>query len=164
MSVLSDNYKKIIQEIEEKITNPEELEFVKEKMSELSMIFMEIIDKLSNMTEEKIKQIEARQEEIDKKMDKVQKSVNEIETDIYDEDEAFEFEIVCPYCNYEFIAKLDEKENTKKEIKCPECNNIIELDWNDEEDEDGCTGHCSECSGCSDEDNDEDEQDNEDDM
>ena len=34
MSVLSDNYKKIIAEVEERITNPEDLEFVKEKMSE----------------------------------------------------------------------------------------------------------------------------------
>ena len=43
--------------------------------------------------------------------------------------EDFEFEIVCPYCNYEFIADIDEHED---EILCPECNNPIELDWSED--------------------------------
>ena len=34
MSVLSDNYKRIMSEIENKISNPEECEFVKEKVNE----------------------------------------------------------------------------------------------------------------------------------
>lgn len=154
MSVLSDNYKRIISEIEEKISNPEEIEFVKEKISELSMLFMDIIDSLTEKADQKIKQIEKKQRQIEEKMEQVENAVNEIESDIYvDEDGNFDFEIVCPYCNNEFIAEI----NGKNEILCPECNNIIELDWNDE-DEEGCTGHCGECYGCS------DEFDNEDDM
>ena len=66
----------------------------------------------------------------------------------------------CPYCNNEFIAEI----NGKDEIKCPECNNMIELDWDDEE-EHGCSGHCSSCHGCSDDfEEDDDEENNEDDM
>ena len=159
MSVLSDNYKRIISEIEGKISNPEELEFVKEKVSELSMLFMDIIDSLAERADEKIKQIEEKQKQIEDKMSQVENVVNEIESDIYvEEDGNFDFEIVCPYCNYEFVTEID----GKNEVTCPECNNIIELDWNDEEESEGCSGHCSSCHGCSDDF--EDEEDNEDDM
>ena len=158
MSVLSDNYKRIISEIEEKITNPEDLEFVKEKVSELSVLFMDIIDNLTEKADEKMKQIEEKQKKIEAKMEEVENTINEIESDIYvEEDGNFDFEIVCPYCSHEFVAEI----NGKSEIQCPECDNIIELDWNDEEDAD-CTGHCSSCHGCSDDF--EDEEDNEDDM
>ena len=68
MSVLSDNYKRIISEIEEKISNPEEIEFVKEKISELSMLFMDIIDSLTEKADQKIKQIEKKQRQIEEKM------------------------------------------------------------------------------------------------
>lgn len=155
MSVLSENYKRIISEIEAKITNEEELEFVKEKVSELSMLFMDIIDNLTEKADEKIKQIEEKQKQIETKMKEVESTVNEIESDIYvEEDGNFEFEIVCPYCNNEFVAEI----NGKTEIACPECNNMIELDWNDEEDE-GCSGHCGSCHECQEEfeENDEDD-------
>lgn len=164
MSVLSDNYKKIISEIETQITNPEELEFVKQKISELSMMFMDIIDNLANTADEKIKQIEDKQKEIETKMSKVENTVNEIESDIYTGEEEFDFEIVCPYCNYEFEAEI----NGKNEIVCPECNNVIELDWNEEDE--GCSGHCSSCHGCEEDDfeeekeEDNNQEENEDDM
>lgn len=87
MSVLSDNYKRIVSEIEEKISNPEELEFVKEKVSELSMLFMDIIDSLSEKADEKIKQIEEKQKQIESKMSEVESAVNEIESDIYTEED-----------------------------------------------------------------------------
>lgn len=161
MSVLSDNYKRIISEIEGKISNPEELKFVKEKISELSMTFMDAIESLNKNADEKIKQIEEKQKQIEDKMLQVENAVNEIESDIYEEDdENFDFEIVCPYCNHEFVTEI----NDKNEVICPECNNIIELDWNDEESE-GCSGHCSSCHGCDEDfDKNDDEKDNEDDM
>lgn len=159
MSVLNNNYKKILSEIEEKITNQEDLEFIKKKISELSMSFIETIDAFTDVTDKKIKQIEDKQKQIESKMLQVENSVNEIESDIYTEED-FDFEIVCPYCNYEFVAEI----NGKNEIACPECNNIIELDWNDEEED--CTGHCCGCHGCEEdfEEYDAKEQDNEDDM
>ena len=51
MSDLNNKYKNIINEIEEKIKNPEELEFVKGKFTELSVFFIDIIDKLTSMFE-----------------------------------------------------------------------------------------------------------------
>ncbi len=90
----------------------------------------------------------------------MQQVIDNIEKDIYSED-GFDFEIVCPYCDYEFIIDLDEN---KTEIECPECQNIIELDWTGDIDEEnqnqdkqhGCNGSCHGCSGC-DEDDDEDD-------
>ena len=168
MSVLNDNYKRIISEIEEKVSNPEELEFVKQKMAELSMMFMNVIETITETTEEKIREIEEKQNVIETKMNKVEKAVSEIESDIYsDEESSFEFEIVCPYCNNEFITEFNNDEDMKKEIECPECHNIIELDWNGEEDEEECTGHCCSCHGCDEdeyEEYDEEDSQDEDDM
>ena len=158
MSVLNDNYKKIISEIEEKVSNPEELEFVKKKVAELSMMFIETIDTLTQSTEQRIKEIEEKQNQIESKINKVESAVSEIENDIYSDEEAnFEFEIVCPYCNNEFVTEVNDEEEMKKEVKCPECNNVIELDWNDEDE--GCTGDCHGCHGCSEEDFEDDEDD-----
>ena len=53
------------------------------------------------------------QEEINNKVSNVQSLVNEIESDIYEEDEGYEFEIVCPYCNYEFTADIEEDEKER---------------------------------------------------
>ena len=152
MSVMSDNYKRIMTEIEEKISNPEELEFIKEKFVELSTMFVEIIDNLTEKTDAKITELEQRQQFIENKISEVQGEVNDIEDDIYiedDEDSEYEFEIVCPYCNIEFVAEID----GKNEVECPECHNMIELDWNDDEDTstditNGCVGSCGSCLGC----------------
>ena len=40
--------------------------------------------------------------------------------------------INCPYCNSRFLIEYD---NTQKEIKCPDCKNIIELDWDEFDDD-----------------------------
>ena len=47
MSELSDKYRQIMDEIDAKITDEKELEFVKSKLSEVSIIFIDIIDRLS---------------------------------------------------------------------------------------------------------------------
>ena len=86
----------------------------------------------------------ANQTELQEKINKVESSVNEIEKDIYMEDEEeFEFQITCPYCNHDFVTELT---NSTQEIECPECKNMIELDWNDEDSP--CeNGNCSGCQG-----------------
>ncbi len=144
MSDIKGKYKKILEDLENNIKNPEDLLYTKEKFMELTLIFMDIIDRLTLLTDIRIKEIEERQEEINNKISDVQSMVNEIEGDIYEEDEDYEFEIVCPYCNYEFTTDIEDGE--KDEIKCPNCNNIIELDWNTEE-EFSCGGGCQHCLG-----------------
>ena len=140
MSDLNSKYKQIINDIEEKITDKKDQEFVKEKITELSVLYIDIIDRLTMLTNERLNGIEESQREIDNRLNKVQDIVENIESDIYSDDD-YEFEVVCPYCNYEFVADIDTE--SKEELECPECHNIIELDWNEEE---GCSHGCSHCS------------------
>ena len=99
-----------------------------------------------------IKKIQENQIEMNNKIEKMQEIINHIENDIYSE-EGFDFEIVCPYCENEFVVDMDEN---MTEVKCPECENIIELDWSGDMEDGGCQGHCHGCHGCEDTDEDDD--------
>lgn len=145
MTQLSDEYREIIKDIEFNIKDEKQLEYIKNQIFKITDLFMEKMEKILNISETKIKLMEEKQNEIDKKMESLSNIVNGIERDIYMEEQEEEIQIICPYCNHEFTEEFDE---TRDEIQCPECNNIIELDWNDEDD--GCSGHCSGCHGCSD--------------
>lgn len=54
-------------------------------------------------------------------------------------------------------------DDNKTEIKCPKCDNIIELNWSgnleDDIDQGGCQGHCLGCHGCDDVEQDADDDD-----
>lgn len=119
-----------MKQIDEKFSNEEERIFIKEKFSDITMMYLDIIDKLTTIAEMRLDEIEKKQQEIEHKMSNVTDTVEEIENDIYDEG-AFDFEIVCPYCNHEFVTDIDLEDKT--EIECSECHNIIELDWGSEE-------------------------------
>ncbi len=121
-------------------------------MSELNLN-----EQIENLLKE-IKELKENQKIMNEKMDKMQQVVDHIKTDIYD-DEGFDLEIVCPYCEHEFVIDANEDQNA---IECPECKNIIELDWSGElydNEDDGCSGHCCGCSGCGDSNEDENEED-----
>lgn len=160
MSKFSEKYVKILNEIDEHISDEEEKKYVLKKVSELSCFYMDIIDRITGLNSKRMDDLEKYQDELEERLDKVSNTVNLIKKDIY-EDEDYDFEIVCPYCNHEFVADVEEE--LKEEIECPECHNIIELDWDG--DDDGCSGYCSSCGHhdkCNDEE--ENEDDNEDDM
>ncbi|MBR1802558.1 MAG: hypothetical protein IJ777_01070 [Clostridia bacterium] len=143
MSDLNNRYQAILKELEQNIQNEEELQFVKDKFNDLSMMFMDVIDRLTALTDMRIKSIEKTQQEMEHRMEKVQRAVDDIQSDIYEDEENYEFEITCPYCNHQFTTDIDAEFNT--EVECPECHNTIELDWNDEE-EIGCGSNCSHCA------------------
>ena len=86
------------------------------------------------------------------------KSLKNIEKDIYldddTENEDYDVEIKCPYCNATFNAEMNDL--TAAEIVCPECNNTIELDWGDECDDSDCAGGCCSHDCHHDEDEDDD--------
>ena len=160
MPDLGEKYQNIMTDIKNTIKNPEEAKFIEEKMAELSMMYINMIDKIVTSSDDKINELEDRLEQMEVKMEKLNDNIHEITSDIYEEDE-FDFEIVCPYCNHQFVVDIND-ENNLKEVKCPECKNLIELDWNEEE---HCSGHCESCSACSEELEDfEDEQDENEDM
>ena len=105
----------------------------------------DIIDRMSEIVEDKVFNIEKGQKNIESRLTKIQNVIDSIESDIYEEN--IETEIVCPYCNSEFLAVIvDDEEN---EIECPDCHNIIELDMNADSSSDNhktCAGGCQ-CSG-----------------
>ena len=143
-----NEFAKILSELEREIKDPKDLEIAKSKLFEVGMLFMDF----ATRTLESNTQFDM----LSKRIDKMQKSLKRIEEDIYIDDEEtddigdqmhdndintdedFEFEIKCPYCNYEFIIGQDE--DLKDEIECPKCHKEIELDWDDY-----CDGECEHC-------------------
>jgi len=152
MGTIKNEYKSFLDDIEKNIKNKEDLDYVKKRFASFIDIMLEQIDYIMEYKKEEIEKLEKTQQQIEEKMSKMQAVLDNIEKDIYSE-EGFDFEIVCPYCNYEFIIDLDEN---KTEVECPECKNTIELDWTgDVEDQaDECSGNCHGCHGCDDEDDD----------
>lgn len=151
MGSIKNEYKSFLDDIEKNIKNKEDLEYIKKRLSSFVDVILEKVDDIANYRKEEIEQLEERQNEIEEKMSKMQGIIDNIEKDIYAE-EGFDFEIVCPYCNYEFIIDVDEN---KTEIQCPECQNIIELDWSGDIEgngEEGCSGNCSGCHDCDEDD------------
>lgn len=142
MSKLANEYKKFMKDLEQNIENKEDYDHIKSEISKLFMVFFNELDEMKGMYEKKIDAILERQSNFDEKITRIENSLNNIQKDIY-LDESSDFEILCPYCNNEFVIELDE---IKDEVQCPECKNTIELDWNDIDDE-GCDGECSHCQG-----------------
>lgn len=160
MSNLKNEYKSFLDDIEKNIKNPEDLRYIKERFAKFMDAVIEKIDAILDSKNEQLEHLLKMQNSLETRMDKMQSILDNIEKDIYS-DEGFDFEIICPYCNTQFVVDIDEN---KTEVECPECKNMIELDWTGDadDDENSCSGHCSGCSGCDDEQ--EDEEDNEDDM
>lgn len=144
MSELQTKFQTIIKKIEKRIKDEQELNFIKEQIADISILFLDQLDKLIDVNENKINQVVEREKKLENKVKEIEGVVRNMEKEFYVDDN-YDFEIVCPYCNYEFVA--DFSQSIKEEIECPECHNIIELDWNNEEDE--CLGNCSCCEdGC----------------
>lgn len=157
MSDLSTRFQDIMKDIEKNISNEKDLEFINKKITEISMLYMEVLSGMNEVIQNKIENIEKVQNSIETKVNKIQTSIAGIENDIYDD--GYDFEIICPYCNKEFTADIE----SKSDIRCPECQNVIELDWNGEES--GCSGSCSSCSSnCGAEMEDFDDEDDDEDM
>ena len=153
MGVLKNEYKSFLDDIEKNVKNKEDLEYVKGRFATFLDIVLDQMDYIMDYKQDEIEKLESTQNKLTSQIHQMQQVIDNIEKDIY-LDDGFDFEIVCPYCNYEFIIDVDEN-NT--EVKCPECKNIIELDWSgdvDEEEQNGCSGNCQGCQGCQDEDDD----------
>jgi len=154
MTTLKEEYKKFLEDIEKNIKNKEDLEYIKERFTNFMDVVMDQMENIIDYEEEKMSQLEEKQKQIEDKMKKMEDIIDHIEKDIYSED-GFDFEIICPYCNYEFIIDMDEN---KTEVQCPECQNIIELDWSGNVDDENteCNGGCSHCHGCDEDQEDDD--------
>ena len=153
MGKLKNEYKSFLDDIEKNIKNKDDLTYIKKRFSDFVDVILEEVENSAEYKNERIEKIEKAQKEIEKSVEKIQSKIDSIEKDIYPEDN-YDFEITCPYCNYEFFVDIDEN---KTEIECPECKNTIELDWSgDIEDEpkenktknSNFQGECPGCHGC----------------
>ena len=121
---LKNEMMSFIKTLETTIKDEKELQCVKEKTAHLFEVFADELEKVFRYKEDEIKQIEIRQKQADDRLEEMDVIIKTIAKDLYEEYE--DFEIVCPYCNFEFDSEVDE---TISDIICPECENIIELDW-----------------------------------
>ena len=159
MADIKNEYKKYLDDLEKNIKNKEDLDYLKNRSSVFVKSVLEYVDYILKYKENKIQEIEKIQAELEKKMNGLEKNIEEIKQDVYDEDieneeivdEEFDTEIICPYCESEILVDLSQEIS---EIQCPECNNIIELDWtgdiDNEEEQKENLGHCGGgcCSNC----------------
>lgn len=160
MSKLQEDINLVIAKIEERITNQEDLLFIKEQIANISMLYMDELDKIMDISERRVNQVVENQRVLEKKQQELEAALINMEKELFVGEEDYDFEIVCPYCNHEFVSDIG---SDIKEVECPECHNTIELDWNNESDSE-CGGHCSSCTGCGHEEQEDEENDNEDDM
>ena len=155
MANLKKKLNDILKDIEDNIKNKEDLEYVKSQIYNISILFLDEIDKIAELNLGRLNVMIDREKELSKKIASMEKVIEEIEKEMYISPD-YDFAITCPYCNEEFVE--DFTDGMKSEVRCPECDNIIELDWHD--DEDGCDKHdCNgDCEDCDDEEvNDEDD-------
>lgn len=163
MANLKKRFKEILEDLEKNIKNKEDLEYIKSQMYNISLLFLDEIDKIAELNLDRINVMLEREKELAGKITRMEKIISNIEKEVFVSPED-DFEIICPYCNTEFVEDLTS--GIEHEVKCPECGNTIELDWH--EDEECSAHHCGkECSECDcdeeDEDSEYDEED-EDDM
>lgn len=131
--MLEDFKKEMMQfitDMENKIKDEETLVYMIKRTEKLFDTIMDTMNTIIEYKKEEINNLETRQDKQQKRMDEIDERLKFMYDDIYEGGE--DFEIVCPYCNFKFDAFIDENE---KEITCPECGNIIELDWNENDDE-----------------------------
>ena len=94
MAEFSEKYSKIIKDIEKSISDEKEREIVLKKVSELSFMYMDVIDRISNVNSERMDDIEKHQDKLDEKIGKVKDTVDLIKKDIYEKFGVKEYWIV----------------------------------------------------------------------
>ena len=138
MSDLSKKYQEILEGLEKNVQDKNELNLLKSQLSELVVYFTDMISKTNDM-EENIGKVDRNIRRLSRRLDIIEEDIYvDPEEDTLEQlgsdqmhDNDFEFEITCPYCNYEFIT--DNSFKNEKAIKCPKCLKTIELDWGNDE-------------------------------
>lgn len=158
MKNLKQEYNSFVKDLKKNVKDPKDLQYTLTRFSDFFDVMLDQIELITVHNEKKFQEVEEKQKQLEEKTSRIQSVIDNIERDIYEED-GFDFEIICPYCNSEFVIDVDEE---RTEVKCPECQNIIELDWTGNLEEDnkfGCLGtDCSHCAGkCDEEENNDDD-------
>ena len=105
MSDLQKSVSKIISEVEKNLKNKEDIEYVKKQIYNIYNIFIEEFEKLEEKTNDRMESLLIRYKTIEDRMSEIEDAVDKIESDIYiKENEDYEFDITCPYCESEFAV------------------------------------------------------------
>lgn len=146
MANLKKRFQEILDDLEKNIKNKEDLDYIKSQLYNVSLLFLDEIDKLAELNLDRINVMLDREKELGHKISKMEKIISNIEKEVFVNQDC-DFEIICPYCNTEFVIDLGDEE--EHEVRCPECRNTIELDWHDDHDccDHDCGGacHCEDC-------------------
>lgn len=119
--MLKNKFKEVIKNLEKNIDSQKDLEYAKAQVTELTMTYLEELGKIEEIYDKKVSVCEDRIEDLEQTMEK-------LDNEIFTDEETDLEPINCPYCNTRFLIEFD---NSKTEVKCPECKNLIELDWED---------------------------------
>ncbi len=165
MADLKKKLNAILSDLDKNVKDKEDLEYVKSQIYNISMLFLDEIDKLAELNLDKLNAMIDREKELSQRISEMEKVIKNIEKEMYIAEEEMDFTIQCPYCNAEFVE--DFTDGFKHEVRCPECDNVVQLEWCQDEECD--CGHEHSCNGeCSleqeNEYEDDDEGDEEDDM
>lgn len=126
--MLNKKFKEVIKNLEENISNKQDLLYAKSQVTELSMTYLDELQRMESTYRQKIDSCSQR-------LDGLEMQIQRLDNEIFQDDDFDDADlepIKCPYCNTNFFIEFD---NTKKEIQCPDCKNIIELDWGNFEDD-----------------------------
>lgn len=122
--MVSKKYDEVLKNLESNISNKKDLDYIKTQINELTIAYIDEINKENTKSHKRFNNIEKRLLMLENKID------------LLDEEDELEEEygenIKCPYCNYEFFVEYDA---TNQETKCPNCDNLIVLDWGEIEDD-----------------------------
>ncbi len=144
MSELKKKLNMILKDLDKNIKNKEDLEYIKSQIYNISILFLDEIDKLAELNLGRLNAMLDKEKELSKKINVMEKAIENIEKEMYISEEC-DFSIQCPYCNTEFVE--DFTNGYKHEVRCPECDNVIQLEWS-QDDECGCDcSHEHECTG-----------------
>ena len=129
--MLGNKFKEIITNLENHIQDKNDLDYAKKQVTDLTMSFLDELGKIEELYDHKISHCVERITDLEKELDKLEEEQN---MSMNHREEALDVEpITCPYCNTRFLIEFNSKQ---KEVKCPDCKNIIELDWENFEDDD----------------------------
>lgn len=122
--MLGNKFKEVIANLEKHLKNKDDLDYAKKQITELTMSYLNELEKIEQNYDFKISRCTERIDELENAVEKINEENSYEEIDVEP--------ITCPYCNSKFLIEYD---NKQKEIKCPDCKNIIVLDWENFEDD-----------------------------
>ena len=108
MANLKKRFNEILEDLEKNIKNKEDLEYIKSQVYNISLLFLDEMDKITELNLDRINVMLEREKELGHKIARMEKIMNNIEKEVFVSHEC-DFEIICPYCNATFVEDLSNR-------------------------------------------------------